>query len=227
MINNDTEFKIALKLASMMALDDMTAEYDDLDLSDVVVNEKTARKIRRASRMARLKESCIALSLNKVAVAVLLAGTILFTAMMCIQPVRAALWETIVTWYEDFVGMIFEAPDEYPKIIEKVKIPEVPDGWNIEKMDEDKISVTYILTGSDDEFIMYQQMVYTNDEIWVDNTGCSINEIELENGTKAQLYSYEDGRYHIYWVNDYVFSIMGENITSEMLIKMANNINQE
>ncbi len=227
MINNDTEFKIALKLASMMALDDMTAEYDDLDLSDVVVNEKTARKIRRASRMARLKESCIALSLNKVAVAVLLAGTILFTAMMCIQPVRAALWDTIVTWYEDFVGMIFEAPDEYPKIIEEVKIPEVPDGWKNEKMDENKISVTYILTGLDDEYILYQQRVYTDDEIWVDNTRCSIDEIELEDGTKAQLYSYEDGRLNIYWVSDYAFSIECENITRELIIEIANSINQE
>ncbi len=225
-MENNADFKIAMKLAAMMSLDDMTAEYEGLDLSDVNLNEKTARKIRRASKMSRFRESCRALSLNKVAVAVLLAGTILFTAVMCIQPVRAALWDVIVTWYEDYISMTFEAPAEYPKIIEQVKMPEVPDGWKIDIIDEDKISVAAEIIGPKEEVIIYQQRVYTDDEIWVDNTGCSIDEIELENDIKAYLYSYEDGRCYIFWVNDYEFSIVGDNITSEKLIEMANSVNQ-
>ena len=71
MINNDADFKIAMKLAAMMSLDEMVAEYEELDLSGIKLNEKVTRRIRWASSLSRIREAYVASSVNKVIVSIL------------------------------------------------------------------------------------------------------------------------------------------------------------
>lgn len=97
MTNKNIHFDIIMKLAAKACLDAEVAEFDAIDTSNITVSKKTAQKVGRAMRLAAIKDSYSTSVLKKIAIACLLVGTILFTTAMCIQPVRAAFWDAIVT----------------------------------------------------------------------------------------------------------------------------------
>lgn len=67
-------------------------------------------------------------------------------------------------------------------------------------------------------------MVVEENELWYDNTDHSVVEVTLENDIKAYLCAYDDGRMILTWVNKYVFSLQGELMSSDILIRIAESI---
>ena len=57
MIANNTTFDIVMKLASKACLDADIVEFDELDISDIIIYPKTWRKIERALKKEMLKNS--------------------------------------------------------------------------------------------------------------------------------------------------------------------------
>lgn len=226
MRNKDTEFEILMRLATKECLDEEVAEFNAIDTSDITISKKTTRKVMRAIWLASIRDSQGMIVLKKVVVASMLICTILFTSMMCIRPVRAAFWNAIVTWYENHIGIVFVQEDtvEYPEFIEETVLPDLPDGWTLSVIYEGQSGGTYLISSADENQILYYQMPVPDNELWYDNTECTIAEVTLENDLEAYLCVYKDGRMILTWVSKYVFVLQGESVASDVLIRIAESI---
>lgn len=229
MTNNERNFDILMKLAVDKFMEDEIAEFDALDTSDVTVTEKTRRKVMNTLRMKYLRESIGFQVTKRIMVACLAIVTVLFAVAMSVQPVRAAFWEAVVTWYEDYIAIRMKKDPEvdYPKVIEERILPEnLPEGWRTEVFSESKAGGMYHIYGPKDEYIVYKQMVVTDTSSWYDNTDCVVEEIVLDDNVKGYLLTYSDGDIVVCWMEQYKFSLLGRGASKEQLIQIAKDIIQ-
>ena len=229
MTNNERNFDILMKLAVDKCMEDEIAEFDALDTSDITVPEKTRRKVMNTLQMKYLRESIGFQITKRITVACLAIVTVLFAAAMSIQPIRAAFWEAVVTWYENYLAIRIEKDPriDYPKVINERILPEdLPEGWKIDVIGEDKVGGMYEIYGTAEEYIVYEQIVFTGRYVWYDNTDCTIDEILINGDTTAYLLTYLDGDIAIHWVDRYEFSLFSENSSHEQIIIIAENIIQ-
>ena len=228
MTNNERNFDILMKLAVDKCMEDEIAEFDALDTSDITVSDKTRRKVMNTLRMKYLRESIGFQITKRITVACLAIVTVLFAAAMSIQPIRAAFWEAVVTWYEDYIAIRIEKDPEvdYPKVIEERILPEnLPDGWRMEVFSEDKAGGLYQIYGTNNEYIVYQQMVVTDAVPWLDNKDCVVKEIMIKDNVEGYLLTYSDGDIIVYWIEQYEFSLSGRYVSKEQLLQIAKKLN--
>ena len=224
---SDGNFDILMKLAVNKCMEDEIALFDSLDTSDTAVSQKTRRKVMNTLRQQKLQNSAWMQIVKRTAVACLVIITIAFASAMCIQPIRAGLWNAILTWYEECIGITFEKEEdaEYPTIIEERIVPEtLPDGWTIEQLDGGTIGYNYMLTGPAGETVLYMQGVVNDQEMWFDNTDCEINTILLHGNIEAYWLHYAYGCNTITWQDRYTFTLIGEDVSKEILVEIAEAI---
>ena len=227
MTRSDINFDILMKLAVNKCMEDEIALFDSLDTSDTAVSQKTRRKVMNTLRQQKLQNSAWMQIVKRTAVACLVIITIAFASAMCIQPIRAGLWNAILTWYEECIGITFEKEEdaEYPTIIEERIVPEtLPDGWTIEQLDGSKFGYDYMLTGPSGEIVLYMQGLVDGQEMWFDNTDCEINTILLHDQTEAYWIHYADGSNTITWKGQYIFTLAGLDVSKEILVEIAEAI---
>ncbi len=227
MTRSDTNFDILMKLAVNKCMEDEIALFDSLDISDTAVSQKTRRKVMNTLRQQKLQNSAWMQIVKRTAVACLVIITIAFASAMCIQPIRAGLWNAILTWYEECIGITFEKEEdaEYPTIIEERIVPEtLPDGWTIEQLDWSKFGYNYMLTGPAGETVLYMQGIVNDQEMWFDNTDCEINTILLHGNIEAYWLHYAYGCNTITWQDRYTFTLIGEDVSKEILVEIAEAI---
>lgn len=223
---NETGFEALLKHAAKECLDADVAIFNALDVSDVAVSKRTTKRILRAIRQGSGRSRATAL-VKRAAMISLVTLSVLFASAMCIEPVRAAVWDVIVSWYDKYIGISFvdSVTEDTPDSIETVLMPDVPEGWEAVELVSDPVTACYLMYGTQGEYVTYQQMVIDS-SIGVDNNGCTIEEILLNGQYDAYLLVYEDGRYKIVWENLYAFIVSGENIAFDVLVDIAESVNK-
>lgn len=219
-----TEFEILLRLAAAKSLEKEMELFDELEVPEEPVSNRAKKRFYRALRKETLRDSVALIAIKRIAIACMAVITIGFGVCMSIQPVRAAFWNAIVTWYEDYVAVLFEPEEEMPTTIEEQITPVVPDGWVLELSYANERDVMYNIIGGSGEVVIYQQMVYSNIENWFDDENCVLENITLDNGCEAVLLVYADDSYTISWNNRYVFTLIGYNISRNVIIDLANSI---
>lgn len=224
---SEENFNLLLRLATNQSMDADMELFDSLDTSDITFNEKAEKRILRAIRhdnTEAVRKKWLN-AIQRVAAVVLIVTTTFFAMAMCIEPVRAAFINAIVTWYEDYVSIWFGEKDaDAPKTIEKeYTIANLPDGWTMEKISEDSLSVVHMLYGPDGEMVVFQQSVQTGSDVLYDND-CYENSIPLKQDIIATVLEYEDGRVCLTWRADYEFCLDGENVSRDVLISIANSM---
>lgn len=71
---------------------------------------------------------------KRISLIFLITGTLLFATAMSTSPIRAAFWNVIVNWYDDYIGVRFYNTDtsDIPTTIETVMEPSyLPNGWSM------------------------------------------------------------------------------------------------
>jgi len=214
-----------MRLAVRNCEEEDFAEFRNMDPSDTEVHPRIRRKVRQAIRKAYLRESIAWRILRNSAVACLVIITVLFSAVMAIPPVREALRDALVTWHERYICVAFETDAEFPETIETRHLPQLPEGWTMKVIGESEIDGFYSMTGPDEKCIVYKQNVYTGRDQWFDNTDCEIQEIILNDHMEAVLITYHsEPVFAITWVDQYQYTLIGEFVTLEELIAMAESV---
>ncbi|MBQ8397453.1 MAG: hypothetical protein IJX53_04555 [Clostridia bacterium] len=227
---DDTTLSIVLKLAAKASLEADVEMYKNLDVRGCTVSERVKRKFRRslAWELGRPTRRRIIAVTKHVAVACLAVCTLLFGAAMCIEPIRAAFVEAVITWYEDYIGFRFVQAEamEYPTTIEHVYLPgNLSEEWVVTEVAYSPTGIIHRITGPNDENICLEQLVRANVfETTVDNVDAEIEETELNNGTKAYLTTYSMGENTLIWYGNYLFKIAGKNTSKEMIYHIANGL---
>ncbi|MBR4962099.1 MAG: hypothetical protein IKY52_14475 [Clostridia bacterium] len=225
MTNENSNFQILMRQAVRNCVEEEFFEFRTGDVSGVTVHPRIRRKVKAAIRRMYLRSSVGWQILRRSVAACLVIVTVAFASAMCIQPVRAAFWNAIVTWYEDYIGILFISDGEYPAKIQERKFPEIPDGWDLVIVGESDINGLYEITGPAGEYVAYEQRVCAEISQGYDNTECNIREILLNGNTKAHIITYyQDEALIITWIDQYEYTLLGEIITEEQLIAIAETI---
>ena len=226
---SDRQLDIALRFALQDCFEEEIAEMDAIDPADYPVSEKTKRRFKRAldkSMRQKTWNLSIPRSLKKVAVVVLILATVLFTAMMAAPTVRAAVWDVIVKWYDQYIGVIFTRAENYPSTIEEVILPEgLPKEWEIETIISSIAMSEHSIKTKEGLVFFISQYVVDENELRFDNTYKEFRQVVLPNGTAASLYIYDDC-FSIVWKNQYAFVINGELECLEAALLIAETMSK-
>lgn len=223
-MTKDTEFEILLRVAVAKSIENEIEAFDKLETTEEHVSTRSRRRFYRALRRETLKDSATLIAIKRVAVACMAVITIGFGVCMTIQPVRVAFWNAIVTWYEDYVAVLFEPEEEMPTTIEEQITPVVPDGWICEVIKSNEINYSCLLIGPNGEQVFYSQSVYSGGEERFDDN-CIIENIVLDNEINAILFTLDDGSISVTFKSKYVFEVLGYDISKEALLEIVNGIN--
>lgn len=205
------------------------AAFLALNIDGVELSQRVWRRVQRYASWEKhrpLRQKC--LTAARRAAVILLAAGLLFTGVaMSFPTVRAAVWETLVSWYEDYIAVWFDDEEDTPDSIEEEILPTLPAGWKIEKVMSIQFANIYKIISTHGEKVEYHQMVKEYGEIWLDNEECSVEIILLNDQYNAYLCTYSDGSIQVAWGNHYGFLLRSDDVSVEVLIELAENINEK
>ena len=224
-MNKGTEFEILLRLAAAKSIEKDMKLFDELEVPEEPVSNSAKKRFYRALRKETLRDSVALIAIKRIAIACMAVITIGFGVCMTIQPVRAAFWNAIVTWYEDYVAVLFEPEEEMPTTIEEQITPVVPDGWICEVIKSNDINYSCILLGPSGEQVFYSQNVYSGEDEWFDDNNCAIENIILDNGIEVVILNYDDGSISVTFRSGYVFEVLGYDTSRDTLLEIVKGIN--
>jgi len=220
-------FDLLLRLAADRVMASDVEQFDSIDTTGITISEKVENKILRMIRRSRTADTrkIWIRSLQRVAVIVLVVITATFTAAMCIEPIRAAFIDAVITWYDDYISILFIRDEvKHPKTIEYVyEIDNLPDDLYTTVISSNEMMVLTMINGDNGEEIIFQQKVIDDNDILVDNNYLNISEIELFNNVTAFLYEYEENTKILMWQDEYVFIFSSFNVNADTLINIAHN----
>lgn len=223
----ELRFEQLLRQAAYQCMERETAELIASTSNDHPISRKTDRKIRRMIQSSTILSSRPMQMIKIAAVAVLIVGTVGFVTCMSIPTVRAEFWAAVTTLFDDHIGIRMEAeePIDYPKTIEEKRIPVIPEGWEMEIIDDWAQVICYI-DGSAGQQITFVQKVYNEgeDDILIDNDPIGTEQISLTNHTSAYLYNYDNGTLILIWLSDYFFYMVTDSTDRDTLISIAESI---
>ena len=95
--------------ASELYVEKELQDFINVDTSDIEPFLRRKHELRRLSK--RSYSSCWR-HVKIAAVACLICLSMAFTACICIPDIRSAIWNVVIDWYEDHIGIRFEPEEE-------------------------------------------------------------------------------------------------------------------
>ena len=225
----DFEFSIAMKIAANRCLAADVSNFLALNTDNTVVDPNVEKRVARKLRFDEWKDvrRISVKTLKYAAIALVSAVSLFFGVTMSIQPVRAAFWGAIVTWYEDFIDVRYDRVTsdigEHKLVV--AKLTYLPDGWSITSEHTSDGMYSCDITDSGDGFVRFSQSKDFENGLGVDSDVYEEEVVFLKNDTiEANLFILIDGEYVLVWKNDYMFKLKSENVDLEELIKIAESI---
>ena len=231
--NNASNINIdALLVAASGVLAENNARYlGSLDVSAIQLSPKADRKISGNINKGtkNYKPPVFYRQLCKVATILLVVCIATLTLCMSVEAVRAELWKSIVTFFDDHIGIHLEANEvEAPEIILTKREPSLQPSGTIKTVLVDFPICYYVSYTLDDyEIMFFQQMPFNEQPTYTDND-CVVSEITI-NGTTAKLVEYLDSDMSciVFWSDGeygYMLECWSDAITLEELIDIAESV---
>jgi len=204
---------------------------------ELVISKRTDRRILNYIRHTQKKRTYhpVLEAMKRIAVVVLVIGTVLFASAMSIEAVREKFWNAIVEWYEDYIAVMFvddTAGDTMMDVEFEVREPSylpegVVKGEQVTKHSSCHTGYFY----KNKKILSLEQLIIPHEKIEVDNTNCILSEIYI-NKYHAILAEYIAPQkcYVIVWEDEYYrYNLITEpfstpSITVEELLEIASSI---
>lgn len=155
--------------------------------------ENKMKKLINKQKYKRLFKSVYVYS-KKVAVFVSIIISIGFGTLMTAQAVQKAVINTVVEWYEDHNGFIFEntSNKSAEEILNesKIKLPTyIPKGFELSESEDYDSFKLYVYKNEEGKNLIFNAIVITDkNETFIDNEHTDYELIEI-NGSKVYLFS--------------------------------------
>ena len=173
---------------------------------------------------------------KRIAVALLVAATLLFSACMCVEKIREAVFDIVTQWYERFITVeVISIHEEQvddngniinpPETILVKKEPVMDDGF--EKFVVQDINRQYYLEyEKDDILIAFRQTPFSDYAMLISNNDTEMLDVTInENNGKYTQYTANGTTEHsLIWTDgQYCYRIVG-NISKEEAVRIAETI---
>lgn len=246
-MNNSISFDSleALIYASMKYVGSKELEDYNSVSNDIAFSEKS--KQRLIKRLMKEKEYIenhkiyrpVKEFFKRLAIAILVAVTLLFTACMCIEPIREATWEIVTKWYDNYISIeTFEVIEPIPTnniainldsplptTILEHKEPALPEGFEQYVM-LDLPQQYYVEYENQNVVLEYRQTLLENYKLLISNNNTIMTDIEI-NGNSGKSTTFVTGSVvvnTVFWHDGkYCYYISG-NESQELIIKLAQTI---
>ena len=221
----------ALMVAASVALAEKNSEYlNSVDLSGVCISQKTdTRVLKSIKKEQKSKPTSFYRRISKVATILLVISVAALTFCMSVEAVRAELWNSIVTFFEEHIGIHLEVNElDTPSFIETKREPSLqPKGTTSTVIVDNPVAYFVSYTIDEVEVMFYQQSPFTEQSAYTDNE-CVVTDIKV-NGNDATLFEYlnSDKCYMIVWFDGqyiYMLDSFSEEITLEELVTIAESV---
>ena len=220
----------ALLTMSVDAIVEKNAEsFLEQDYEIVPMPNSLRRKILGMDRRARWKNEfgAIGVGLKRVAAVILIVCTLSFAAAMSVEAVRTAIWNAIVTWYDDYVAISFrkDGVSDAPETIVTKKEP-MMDGYEREVLldSQGMFIVNYVYN---DFNVMYSQLVLEENEALFDNTMAALKTVKIGAYEGQLLIAVDKSAIFLMWNDgEYTYTLQtdSDNGREDQLIHIAQSV---
>lgn len=221
------DFEARIRAAARCSLDEEVAAFDALDPDAAAVSAKTERRILRAIHTLRTPRTH-RMRLRRVAACAAILLALTTAALLCVEPIRAAVWNFFFEWYEDHVVVRVSADEDAPSVIEEMILPDLPQGWTATEIANNPSSVCYSYDGPQGEWLVYDQNPINPDALhFFDSEHSTVKAVVLKGGYTAQLFVFESGTSLLFWSNRYTFTVSLKGGDDALLYQVADDLNQK
>lgn len=200
---------------------------------EIEISKRTDRRILRYIRHTQKKPGYhpVLDVMKRVAVVVLVIGTVLFASAMSIDAVREKFWNAIVEWYEDYIAVMFvddAAEDTMANVEFEVREPSyLPNGFTKGRQIKKDFSCSTIYIYNEQEVLFLEQLMDTTSDLKIDNN-CIATDIMVNKYPGILIeYSNTEHYYTIIWKDEYYYyklSSLLEHFFKEEALNIASSI---
>lgn len=220
------------------ALNEFVAEELALTPSDEELaktyptSQKMLKYYRRKAKEKKLNSPLPLVYLKRAAIIMLITVSVAFGILLTSEDVRAAIAETFITWYEDYINFDFsksdipadpEKPVDLLEVIANTEFTYIPSGFELIQAIEEDYDRTYIYMNGDDKSLVVGITMSNGTGFAVDNR--SEYEILSINGKEMYIFynEAENAGNIVYGNRDYIVTISAV-LPKEEMIKVAEGI---
>ncbi len=225
--------------------------FNSIESSGVAFDKRYYRRKNAIIRRERAKPFMQVMRkvASSVAIFIITVLAIGFVTIMSITALRNAVWEIIVTWYDEYIAVCFEDPGSdgsestssvlneevtegatLPGTIGTVFMPSyIPEGYTAEVVTESKIRLVADYYDGEQWICTYSQTLLNQANHLVNNESTALKTLEI-NGCAATLFEIiETDEIQLVWNNGlYSFFIVADkNIDYDMLIHIAESVQEK
>ncbi len=226
----NVDFSVAMKLAADKYLDSEEESLNDTDRFEPF--ERISGRIKRAIRKDRAEPfmSGFSKAVRVGLIALMSVVTVCSGVALSAAPVRAAIAETFIDikkdMKDDHIELSFDRYSADKDGTFEMKNPlYVPDGYKIHDIAGSHISIYVKYQNKEGYSIRYSQDKADYAVTAIDNTDVTERTVELEDGTRAELFEYADGYAFMMWADSkYRYEISADSISGDEIIRIADSI---
>ena len=151
----------------------------------------------------------------------------LLAAVASVEPIRSAVANGIITWYEEHIEVRYgeEDTETVYEEFELMRPTYLPDGWNYEYSHKREDAYLLEMKNSNGGVLHFCQSLELDDEVLLENDIVNISMLYLkENTVAANLFEYGEGECILVWRDEYIFLLESKNVELSELIKVAESV---
>jgi len=192
--------------------------FKNTDTSDVVRPKSLDRKVQRSiNKENRRKEyGSFYVFAKRCAAAVLIVCTVSFAIAMSIPPVRAAFFDSIVKFFEEYLTVAYVREGTAPEVIEEVRdIKPFNEDWEQDIVLNSNNIYTACYYEKGMLVISFQQSVIKKNKVKIDNEDIILEEVKIGEYSASLAFKLEDRTYSLSWSDD-VYEYLLETFIPEI-----------
>ncbi len=192
-------------------------------------NRRMHNFLKRAERQEKWTEwKSITVPLKRIAVAVMLVCTVSLGCILSISAVREAIWKTIVSWYEEYIEVLFVADEDVVAPTEILVYKDPTSGLDgYERFEIVRTAHSYCIEYElSDKIVVYEQSALGYAPLLLTNSDSILYDITVSNNSGVYAeYTLNDTNYIGLTWNDgiYQYSLDG-NISLDELVAIAESV---
>ncbi len=194
--------------------------------------KKEIRRIKNRQKEKQYNRPIAILYLQRVAVCILAIVTLLSAVLITNTNVQAAVYETVVEWYDKY-NIIFmnRIPEDEitgelleGKTIFDLEIGYLPDGYELTMDMSDEVSRFYLYDNGNDQVINITIAPTDVLSVYVDNENSEMYESTINGYTAYITYSEKEHMGTIVWGDNNISVFVNGMLDEDILLKIAENI---
>lgn len=226
---SDRKLDVLLAMSIGTIVDKNAESFLEDDGENYPMPDSLRRKILRMDRRARVKREFgpLFVVLKRAVAVIMIICTLSFASVMSVEAVRTAIWNAIVTWYDDYVAISFrkDGVGDAPETIVTKKEP-MMDGYEREVLldSQGMFTVNYVYN---DFNVMYSQLVLEENEALFDNTMAVLKTVKIGAYEGQLLIAADKSTIFLMWNDgEYAYTLQtdSDNSRDDQLIHIAQSV---